>query len=221
MPARDNDSGNGLPASIEAAWGVRERPRKGPKPALSLSQIAAAAVEIATSDGLAAVSMSRVAAECGVSTMSLYRYVSAKDELIMLMIDTAIGAPPAALPPEQGWRAGLAHWAWAARAGFLRHPWAARALTSVPPITPNQVAWLERGLSALRDTGLTEDEKVAVQLLVSGFVRNEAMLAADIAASPVLGQTMASYGAILAKLTDPQRFPAVRAAIAAGLETAH
>lgn len=76
---------------------------------------------------------------------------------------------------------------------------------------------MERGLSALRDTGLTEDEKVAVQLLVSGFVRNEAMLAADIAASPVLGQTMASYGAILAKLTDPQRFPAVRAAIAAGV----
>jgi hypothetical protein len=51
-----------LPASIEAAWGRRERPHRGPKPGLSLSRIVEAGVRIAEADGLAAVSMSRVAA---------------------------------------------------------------------------------------------------------------------------------------------------------------
>ena len=66
-----------LPASIAAAWGLRERPHKGPKPGLSLNRIIDAAVRLAASEGLAAVSMSRVASELGASTMSLYRYVSA------------------------------------------------------------------------------------------------------------------------------------------------
>lgn len=57
-----NGSGGGdLPASLEAAWGLRDRPAKGPKPGLSLERIVAAAVGVAASDGLAAVSMGRVA----------------------------------------------------------------------------------------------------------------------------------------------------------------
>ena len=67
--------GTGLPATIAAAWGLRARPGKGPKPGLSLERIVAAAIRVATADGLAAVSMSRVAAELGAATMSLYRYV--------------------------------------------------------------------------------------------------------------------------------------------------
>jgi hypothetical protein len=67
----------GLPASIEAAWGLRERPAKGPKPGLSLDRIVEAAVGVAATEGLAAVSMGRVAKELSVSTMSLYRYVAA------------------------------------------------------------------------------------------------------------------------------------------------
>ena len=84
-----------LPAAVAAAWGVRAHPGKGPKPGLSLERIVAAAVKIASRDGLDAVSMSRVAAELGASTMSLYRYVNAKDELVKLMIDAAWGSPPA------------------------------------------------------------------------------------------------------------------------------
>ena len=69
----DDQTGPGLPASIAAAWGLRERPHKGPRPALSLERIVAAAVRVAAADSLQAVSMGRVASELGVSTMSLYR----------------------------------------------------------------------------------------------------------------------------------------------------
>src|ERR1700733_2820868 len=109
-----------LPASIEAAWGVRDRPHKGPKPGLTLPRVVDAAVRVAEAEGLAAVSMSRVAAELGASTMSLYRYVAAKDELLDLMADQAYGPPPPPPEPGQGWREGLSQWAWGLRTTYSR-----------------------------------------------------------------------------------------------------
>src|SRR5260370_42469779 len=96
----------GIPDSIAAAWGVHERPHKGPKPALSLPRIVDAAVRIADTEGLNAVSMGRVAAELGSAPMSLYRHVSAKDELLRLMVDAAWGDSPGPPPPGERWRAG-------------------------------------------------------------------------------------------------------------------
>ena len=91
----DHEHGAALPAAVAAAWGVRESPGKGPKPGLSLERIVQAAITIAARDGLGAVSMSRVAADLGASTMSLYRYVSAKDELVKLMVDAGQDPHPA------------------------------------------------------------------------------------------------------------------------------
>ena len=87
-----------VPASVAAAWGVRDQPRKGPKPALTLPRIVEAAIKVADTEGLDAVSMSRVAAEAGAAPMSLYRHVSAKEELIEHMVDTAWGLPPPTRP---------------------------------------------------------------------------------------------------------------------------
>jgi AcrR family transcriptional regulator len=210
-----------LPADVEAAWGLRAHPGKGPKPGLSLERIVAAAVKIASRDGLDAVSMSRVAADLGASTMSLYRYVNAKDELVKLMIDAAWGPPPAAAPGE-GWRAALARWAWAMRAVLRRHSWAARVPISGLPIMPNEVAWFEQALTGLRDSGLTEAEKASVIMLVSGYVRTLAITEADIAAAVAASgaapdEWMAAYPRMLTKLADPGQFPALTTFIAAGV----
>ena len=219
----DDQIGTGLPASIEAAWGVRTRPNKGPRPALSLERIVAAAVRVAATDGLQAVSMSRVAADLGVSTMSLYRYVAAKNELLALMADLTFEAPPAPRGPDEGWRAGLSRWAWTELAVYRRNPWVLRIPISGPPVTPNAIAWLERGLDCLRDTGLEEGEKLSVILLLTGYVRNQGTLEADISAAQAAGKAradgemMPSYGQLLAALTDPERFPALHTVIAAGV----
>src|SRR5579859_8267137 len=85
---------SGLPAEVAAAWGVRERPHKGPKPALTLARIVDAAVGLADAEGLDAVSMARVATALGAAPMSLYRHVSAKEELRRLMVDAAWGDSP-------------------------------------------------------------------------------------------------------------------------------
>ncbi len=217
----DEYSGTRLPASIEAAWGLRERPGKGPKPGLSLERIVDAAVELASAHGLGAVSMSRVAGELGVTTMALYRYVAAKDELLALMVDVAGGTPPPPASADEGWRAGLERWARGYLDALRRHPWILRVPINAPPATPNQILWLEDGLRSMRDTGLEEGEKVSVILLLSGYVRNYATLSADVLAAAMepgstARQVTFSYGRILAKLADPQRFPALHAAISGG-----
>ena len=84
-----------IPPSIELAWGLRDRGTRGPKRGLTLERIVAAGIEVAARDGLEAVSMAGVAEELGAGTMSLYRYVDSKDELLTLMVDTALGPPRA------------------------------------------------------------------------------------------------------------------------------
>jgi hypothetical protein len=79
-------------------------------------------------------------------------------------------------------------------------------------VTPNLTAWLEDGLRSLAATGLPEAQKLSVLLLVSGYVRNEATLAATIGATQG-GEIMPSWGRLLARLTDPEDFPALHRAL--------
>jgi AcrR family transcriptional regulator len=213
-----------LPPAIELAWGRRRRPTRGPKPGLTLERIVSAGIKVAMTEGIGALSMTRVAAELGVGTMSLYRYVSAKDDLLTLMVDSALGSPPTAAP-EDDWRSGLTRWAVGVRTAYQRHPWALRVPINSPPLGPNNVAWLENALVALRNTPFSEQEKLSTVLLVSGFVRNEVTLNLDLAAGaaagaagvgPSEGQIMPTYARMLAALIEQGDFPALEDAIASG-----
>nr|WTB32093.1 TetR/AcrR family transcriptional regulator [Streptomyces sp. NBC_00830] len=218
----DTESGTGLPASLEVAWGLRERPAKGPRPGLSLDRIVDAAVCIAAAEGLGAVSMGRVAKELGVSTMSLYRYVGAKDELYVLMQEAAAGAPPEAPPAGTGWRECLAWWARAQRAVFRQNLWLLRIPTSGPPIGPNSLAWMEAALAGLDGTGLREEEKLSVLILVGGYVRNESLLMSDLEAGMRASgvgpdESLRRYAAALGALTDAERHPAITRLLGSGV----
>ncbi|CAM5665449.1 TetR/AcrR family transcriptional regulator [Streptomyces avidinii] len=212
----DEDSGTGLPASLEMAWGLRERPGKGPRPTLTLPKIVEAAVALAAGEGMDAVSMGRVAKELGVSTMSLYRYVAAKEELYVLMSDAGVGTP-APLPPEAegwGWRELLTNWAYAQRAVLMANSWILRIPITAPPATPNQLAWMDRGLAAMARTGLKEGEKLSTITLIGGLVRNEATMAADMIDAIVKSgvapeQALAQYARTLRLLAGPDSHPAV------------
>jgi hypothetical protein len=108
------------------------------------------------------------------------------------------------------------------RAALRRHPWAAHLPISGLPIMPREIAWFEDALACLAGTGLTEARKASVIMLLSGFVRNLAATEADIAALVAasglgIDEWMASYPRMLRQLTDPRRFPALTAFIAAGV----
>jgi len=218
----DDDIGEGLPASMQAAWGLQSRPAKGPKPALSLDRIVTAAVRIADTDGLAAVSMSKVAAEVGATAMALYRYVGNKDELLTLMVDAALGIPPEVPEPGQDWRDGLTGWAWAVSASYSRHPWALRVPISGIPALPNQFTWMDRGLRCPKDSGLDAQAQLSAILLLSNLVRVYRTIEIDIgtafeATGSTPDEVMAGYSRAFAVLATPERFPFLSKAIATGV----
>jgi AcrR family transcriptional regulator len=209
-----------LTPGLQAAWGRKERAGRGPRPELTLDRIVEAGVALADAGGIQAVSMSKVAAALGTGAMSLYRYVSGKDELLILMVDACYG-PPTPRPDEpSGWRAGLTWWARIQLDAMSRHTWAPRVPIPGPPLTPNTVRWLEQGLRTLVGLPLTETEKMSVILLVSSYVRNEATLSADLDASFLAGSTpqqaMTRYGGLLTELTNEQEFPELRIVINSG-----
>jgi AcrR family transcriptional regulator len=205
-----------IPPVLQLAWGLRDGGSRGPKRGLTLERIVAAGIKVAHADGVGALSMARIAGELGVGTMSLYRYVAAKDELLNLMVDTALGSPPPPAPGED-WRAGLRRWALGVWEAYRRQPWVLRVPISGPPYGPNNVAWLDNGLAALTETPLREADKASTVLLLSGFVRNVATLSADFAAGSAGDAVMPGYGTVLTQLTTAEQFPALHRAIASGV----
>lgn len=214
------ETGTGLPPVVELLWGLRDRGRRGgPKPALSLDRIVAGAVELADTGGLAALSMSRLAEALGFTTMSLYRYVVSKDELLVLALDAAIGPPPEEVP-DVGWRAGCEAWAAALMEVYRRHPWALELPISALPAGPNQLGWLDRVLAALGGTTLAEWEKMSSALMLATYGRTQAQLMVDLARAvrqaEETGTAAPDWGAIITRLADRERFPALARAVAAG-----
>ncbi len=160
--------------SLALLWGSQDPPSRGPKPGLSVDLIVRTAIGIADAEGIAALSMRRVAEALGVGTMSLYTYVQSKAELFELMLDAVIGdgAPPA--PEPTRWRAWLAEFARDNLEGYRRHPWLLEVSLSRGLMGPNQTAALETLLHTITGTGLNKGEMMAVVQLIAGYVRGVA-----------------------------------------------
>lgn len=159
----------GRPAVPEVIWARPERAGRGPKPAFSRADIAAAAVRIADADGLDAVSMRKVAAELGCGTMSLYNYVPRKEDLYELMLDT-VSADYDYPDPSGDWRADLLAVAHQARAMMHRHTWMPRLMSPVYGFSPNVLRYLEYALSCLDALDVRFGEKMELIAMINGVV---------------------------------------------------
>jgi AcrR family transcriptional regulator len=143
---------------------------------LSKERIVAAALAIADSEGLAAVSMRRVARELGVATMSLYRYVPGKDDLVMLIADAAFAEDKLPATPPYGWRARLEVVARLQWKIYHKHSWMAGAMSITRPhLVPNGMAHTEWTLQAIDGLGLSPEMSLVVAVTVIGYVRGVAV----------------------------------------------
>ena len=125
--------------------------------------------------------MARVAKELGFTTMSLYRYVTSKDELLQLMWNaSAQGAEDLAFEGDD-WRARLRIWAMVQREMLDRHPWITQMPMAAPPLAPNSLTFVERGLETMDGTGLADADKLRVIGLISSYTLSEARMANDAA----------------------------------------
>lgn len=202
--AESNETG--LPRAVMIAWGMEEAPQRGPSRGLSHERIVAAGIELADVEGLAAVTMQAVAKALGFTTMSLYRYVSSKDELLLLMQDVAFALPENARLPA-GWKAALPAWAELVRQAYRSHPWALeipRAQSSV--MMPNSVRAADLGMSALADLAIDEESKVGVILVISQLAASMVELEGSLAEEGLIAATPEGAG-LLAEVITPERFP--------------
>ncbi|SEH01246.1 DNA-binding transcriptional regulator, AcrR family [Nonomuraea solani] len=186
-----------------------------PREGLSLPAIARAAVELADAGGLEAVSMARVAERLGFTTMSLYRHVKSKQEVLLLMLDAVAPVPAELDEPCDGWRPGLERWCRAQWEMLRAHTWIVHLPVSGPPITPNQLAWTDRALAVLRGTGLSESDKAGVVLLVASHMLTAARMSVELGRA-ASGESIAAYTTLLGDLVDERRLPALRTALDAG-----
>lgn len=143
---------------------------------LTAARIVAAAMAVADAEGLPAVSMRRIATEIGAATMSLYRHVADKDDLLMRMMDTALAEWrfPTGSPP--GWRARLELAGRMLWATFTRHPWLAPALSVTrPQPIAGGLAYTEWVLAALADSGLDMSTVFTAHITMVNYVRGTAV----------------------------------------------
>lgn len=202
-------------------WGPQPAAaRRGPRPTLTLDDIARAGIAIADADGLAAVTMQRVAETLGVTKMALYRYVPGKSELVALMIEIGLDAPPPPLGDD--WRATLDAWSHALFARFTAHPWAAEAAVGARLMGPNELGWLETAVAALSGNGLDGSEMLDVAVTLVGHVRSLAQQISAATPTGTEGDTHAGAAmehAIAALVRGHEdRFPALAAALVAPAE---
>ncbi|WP_353115560.1 TetR/AcrR family transcriptional regulator C-terminal domain-containing protein [Microbacterium sp.] len=208
-----------LPRGIALAWGVAASPQRGPKREMSVERIVDAAVELADAEGLAAVSMAAVAARLGYTPMSLYRYISAKDDLVLLMQEAAIGTPP---PIEgESWRARVVAFHDALMAAYLSHAWVIELPITGVTATPNSAAWMDAGIAAFDGTALGDDARLSLMLLLTGYAHWSAGVTAGmtrraVASGRGVDEVNHAEDDLLARLVTPDEYPSLHRAIAAG-----
>ncbi|MFK0296871.1 TetR/AcrR family transcriptional regulator [Streptomyces sp. NPDC090442] len=155
MAAATNGRAKQRPHSV---WLTQRPPlrRKAEQPAgLDLDRIVEATVRLLDDEGLAKFSMRRLAAELGVTAMSLYWYVDTKDDLLELAVDAVAGE--LALPDESDgadWRGQLRVLATSYRDVLVRHAWAPRLLGEVLNIGPHATAFSNATLRVMARSGL-------------------------------------------------------------------
>lgn len=211
--------------SLALLWGSQTGAGRS---GLSLKAIVTAAMDIADSDGLEALSMRMVAERLGVGTMSLYTHVPGKTELVELMLDRAYGQLYESVesPSQQSgdWREALRFIANQNWNLYRAHPWMLQAINSRPTLGPHATMKYEAELRPLDKLGLSDVEMDAVLTLVLTHVEGCARAQATLDRTQKdSGMTDAEWwvtqAPLLDKLVDPARFPvATRVGVAAGQE---
>jgi DNA-binding transcriptional regulator YhcF (GntR family) len=209
--------------SVVAARGLPSRSADG----LERERIVRAALRIADTDGLAALSMRTVAARLGVATMTLYRHLEAKAELTRLIADAAFAEIDY---PEQppGWRSHLRVAAQLQWAVYQRHPWLPPLVSITrPAVLPGMLAYGRWTLRALDGLDLDPATRLHVYATLVNYVRGTAVnIEGEAVAEMDTGMTsrqwsaarLAVEGPLVAQVTEPGTELDLESLFAFGLE---
>jgi DNA-binding transcriptional regulator YhcF (GntR family) len=195
----------------------RHAPRRvavGSDRQLSGERIVQVAIEIADAEGLEALSMRGIAARLGASTMSAYRHVTSKDDLVMLMADAAFGELPPTAQDTESWRDRVEAAARTLWTLHRRHPWLAHLSPLTRPLPlPNLLAHGEQILAALRAAGFDAATTLDLQVLLYSYVQGLAVnLEREAHAQAATGlsedEWMRQQGPAMSEIAATGRYPA-------------
>lgn len=173
-------AGRGDPRrSLDLLWGRYVAPAPGPRQARTPAEIVAAAIALADEEGLAAVSMRKVAERLGASTMSLYTYVPGKAELLDLILDAVLDDLPTDYDQGDGWRAAAERSARAGWTFFERHPWVLQVSGARATLGPHSFSLYEAQCALFDGLGLSGVEIARSVGVLASFVRGAAKAVSD------------------------------------------
>ena len=205
-----------MASDIDTVWARDAEQAAAPQP-LSREAIVAAAIEIADTEGLEAVSIRKIATKLEARPMSLYSHIERKGDLIDLMVDEVMGSAVLPEPLPEDWREALREIAQRTRESTRAHPWMIGAAFRRPFIGPNALRHFDQSLGAVASLPLPPERKRAVLLAVDtytlGFVRwelisSESKVAAGAcAAVPDDGPSAAEIDAYILAQTATGKYP--------------
>jgi AcrR family transcriptional regulator len=156
-------------------WTRRPREQRGRTRTVTRDEIVEAALAVADEEGYEAVSMRNVAARLGVGAMTLYHYVSSKDDLLDLMFDEIMRELLLPEPLPEHWRDALSAIERRTREVWLRHPWIASSIGDRSAFGPNSMRHVEQSLAAVSGLGLEGPEAFVVLGAVDDYTLGHTM----------------------------------------------
>jgi len=180
-PRQKSPAPRPTPAPVPALVWERTEPARRPTPGpLSRERIVFAAIAIADKEGIAEVSLRKVAAKLNAGPMRLYTYTATKKGLLELMVDSIYGEVAGKGPAPGDWRQTLRSIAERMRQAAKKHPWFVDLLGRRPHLGPNALDHYEESLAALSDVRGFENIDDALQAYetlnayVVGAIKSEA-----------------------------------------------
>ena len=155
-----------------------ETPRAERRP-LTRDAIVDAALALLDREGLAGLSMRRLAQELGVGAASLYWHVADKEELLGLLLDRIVGESKVPDPDPSNWQEQVKEMGRENRRLLQRHRDAAQISLGRIPVGPHSMPVLERYLAVLVAAGLPPPVVALATdmfaLYIGGFAFEESM----------------------------------------------
>jgi AcrR family transcriptional regulator len=142
-----------------------------PRPrSFSPAAIAHTALTVLDQQGAAGLSMRTVAAQLGVSTMALYKYVTGREQLERLVVELVLDPVEADVPPAAPWTDRVTLLVLRLRDAANAHPAAIPLLLTHRQTATKSLQWMESMLTALTDAGFTGRKRVVAQRTVVNYL---------------------------------------------------
>ena len=157
--------------------GAAKPPRRAASRRLTLEGIIDAAAAVIGAEGFEALTMRRIAEECGVGVMTLYGYVRTKEEILGALSDRLLGEVELPAAPDGPWTEQVADVFRSVHRVFSAHPELAQIATTQPIDGPAAYRGAELVLAALRGAGFDDEEAVyafdALICYTAGFTQRQ------------------------------------------------